>query len=104
MKKLIILLLLFLPAVCFGATETFYVCHGGDGTLPETATCATAWDEADFNTAGNWNAGVDGNDTQIGANDTVIFMDEGGAFTDQDAEDAVLIIQGDGSSGKPITL
>jgi hypothetical protein len=82
----------------FGATETFYMCNGGDGTLPETATCATAYDEADFNTAGNWNSAVATNDGKIGPNDDVLFMDDGGVFNTQ------LQPQSSGTSGNPITL
>ena len=98
MKKLIltiIILLFTLP--CWGATETFYMCHGGDGTLPETAICATAYDEADFNTAGNWDTD-DADDGKIGPNDEVLLLDDGGAFNTK------LIVQTEGLSGKNIVI
>lgn len=81
-----------------GYTETFFVCEGGDGTLPETATCATAWDAADFSTSGNWNTGVDADDGKIGANDRVEIMDDGGTHRGQ------FYFKGSGSAGKPITV
>jgi len=96
MKKIVIFLMLLASPV-WAATETFYICHGGDGSAPETATCATAYDETDFNTAGNWDTD-DANDGKIGPNDDVAFVDEGGSFT------GILTIQTSGLSGKPITL
>jgi len=87
-----------LAGQAWGATETFYVCHGGDGSLPETNACGTAWDEADFNNADNWDTD-DQDDGKIGPNDEVLFLDDGGSFTaDQ------LTIQSSGLSGKPITI
>ena len=79
MKKFIltILLVLALPGLGFGYTETFYVCHGGDGSAPETDNCATAWDEADIMSSGNW-AATDTDDTKVGQNDIVYFNDDGG--------------------------
>ena len=91
------LLFLLLAAPLSAQTETFYVCEGGDGTLPETATCATAYDAADFNTAGNWDTD-DADDGQIGPNDTVLLMDDGGKFLTQ------FTVQESGTSGKPITI
>ena len=41
----IFLFILLIPALAQAYTETFYVCNGGDGTLPESAVCATAYDE-----------------------------------------------------------
>jgi hypothetical protein len=78
-------------------TETFYLCATGDGSLPETATCATAWDAADFNTAGNWDTD-DANDGKIGPNDRVIVLDDGGVYR------AALVPQQSGLSGKAITV
>jgi len=78
-------------------TETFYVCEGGDGTLPEIATCATAWDAADFNTAGNWDTD-DEDDGKIGPNDIVYFMDAGGKIRGYPQT------QQQGLSGKPIII
>jgi len=104
LKKIIILALwtitlFWLPVgLSFSQTETFYVCEGGDGTLPETATCATAFDDTDLQIAGNWESGVDSNDGKIGANDEVQFMDEGGDMRYR------IWIHGSGSSGKPITF
>jgi len=60
-------------------TEEFYVCATGDGTKPETPVCATAYDAADFNTAGNWDID-DQDDGKIGPNDLVIFLDDGGKY------------------------
>lgn len=86
-----------LPALVGAYTEVFYVCQGGDGTLPETATCATAYDAADFNTAGNWDID-DSDDGKIGPNDDVVIMDDGGDVR------TALTIQTDGLSGLPITI
>lgn len=98
MKQILFMLAMIVTcAVALAQTETFYVCMGGDGTLPETATCATAWDITDFNTAANWDTD-DFNDGQIGPNDSVLFMDTGGKFPDQ------LYAQSSGLSGKPITF
>jgi len=97
MKKYLIILLL-IPVSAFGA-ETFYVCAGGDGTLPETNTCATAWDWDDVDNTNNW-AATEADDTKIGPNDTVIFKDDGGTFnlsSDIDTYQA-------GSSGSVITF
>ena len=100
MKKLLFIILILLWALPgWGATETFYVCQGGDGTLPETAVCATAWDDVDIDTAGNW-AAIDADDAKIGPNDDVLFMDEGGdiLFT------VLWDIKQSGLSGLPITF
>ncbi len=104
MKKLIGIILImafvFIPnGYC--ATETFYVCEGGDGTLPETATCGTAYDAADFNTAGNWDTD-DSDDGKIGPNDDVVFMDDGGDINVSSTNGFEL--QQSGLSGKPITI
>ena len=102
MKKWILLLslLLLLPNLAWGATETFYVCVGGDGSLPETATCATAFDLSDFLNGGNWDTD-DSNDGKIGPNDTVRFMDDGGIFY---SPSSFLTPAQSGSVGKPITI
>ena len=97
MKTLITLLLLLLPACAFGFTETFYVCDGGDGSLPETNTCGTAYDEADFNNSANWD-NDDQNDGKMGPNDLVEIMDDGGDFDD------MLVAQESGLNGLPITI
>jgi hypothetical protein len=78
-------------------TETFYVCEGGDGSLPEVATCGTAYDGGDFNTAGNWDTD-DQDDGKIGPNDLVSILDDGGKIR------AALTPQKMGLSGKPITI
>jgi hypothetical protein len=97
-----IFIILLLPSLAFGATETFYVCEGGDGTLPETAACATAYDVNDFNTVGNWDTD-DQDDGLIGPNDDVVFMDDGGVFRPTGTSQN-LNVKGSGLSGKPITL
>jgi hypothetical protein len=99
MKRLLIIIALVLiwAGPVWGATETFYVCAGGDGTLPETDACATAYDISDLNTAANWDSD-DQNDGKIGPNDDVLFKDDGGAFRAQ------LTVQKNGLSGKHITL
>lgn len=98
MKKILLTLaFLLITSSAWAYTETFYVCNGGDGSLPETATCATAWDEADFNTSGNW-AATDTDDGKIGPNDVVYLLDDGGAF------DTTLTTKNSGLSGKPITI
>jgi hypothetical protein len=80
-----------------GYTETFFVCAGGDGTLPETATCATAWDCDDLDTAGNWDID-DSDDGKLGPNDAALFMDDGGQHRcDLDTHQP-------GTVGKPITI
>ena len=79
--------------------ETFYVCAGGNGTLPETNACATAWDWDDVDNAANWAASEE-DDTKIGPNDTVIWKDDGGTYnfsTDLDTFQS-------GSSGNVITF
>jgi hypothetical protein len=78
-------------------TETFYVCEGGDGTLPETATCGTAYDAADFSVAGNWDVD-DQDDGKIGPNDFVALMDDGGDIR------GTLTTRQPGLSAKPITI
>ena len=98
----ITLLILTFTIPAWAYTETFFVCQGGDGSSPKTATCATAWDANDFSTAGNWASGIDSNDGKIGANDLVIILDDGGSITGTGND--VLIFQGSGSSGKPITI
>jgi hypothetical protein len=87
-------------------TETFYVCAGGNGTLPETNACATAYNETHFNTAGNWDTD-DSDDGLIGPNDLVIILDDGGPLRPASpggAYSAFLTIQQSGLSGKPITI
>ena len=102
MKKLTIFILsiivLIFPFNAFAYTETFYVCEGGDGTLPETNTCATAYDLDDLNTSGNWDVD-DSDDGKIGPNDCVEIMDDGG-----DYNEGRIIIQQPGLSGKHITI
>jgi parallel beta-helix repeat protein len=97
MKWIIIIVILLLPCWVGAATETFYVCEGGDGTLPETATCGTAYDAADFNTSANWDTD-DSDDGKIGPNDNVEIMDDGGVIR------ATLTPQQPGLSSKPITI
>jgi hypothetical protein len=87
----------YLPTQAQTYTETFYVCEGGDGSLPETATCATAYDAADFNTVGNWDTD-DSDDGKIGPNDIVRLMDDGGDFR------TAFTVQQSGLSTKPITI
>ena len=102
MKKI----LLFLILLCYGNalayTETFYVCQGGDGSSPETSTCSTAWDADDFSSSGNWDTDVQ-NDGNIGPDDLIIFLVEGGTITGTSSA-GVLIINGSGLDGFPITL
>ena len=100
MKKQLILIIgiiLLFAGQGWGATETFYVCNGGDGTLPETATCATAYDCDDLDTAGNWDTD-DSDDGKIGPNDEVHIMDEGGVLR------CDVTVRQSGTSGKPITI
>ena len=100
MKKLFIAILLFLvlPGWGFGYTETFYVCEGGDGTLPETDACATAWDIDDLNSSGNLDID-DADDGNVGPNDIVYFKDDGGVFQNTDIYRLT-----PGLNGKPITF
>jgi len=86
----------------WGYTETFYVCQGGDGTLPETDACSTAWDAEDVNTGGNW-AATNTDDTKIGPNDIVYVKDDGGNIT-YGAGNGVFDAQNSGLSGEPITF
>ena len=88
-------IILFAPFICWGATETFYLKHGGDGSAPETL--AGAFDEADFNNTANWDTD-DQDDGKIGPNDRVEIMDDGGAIRAQ------LVVRQSGTSGKPITI
>lgn len=89
-KFLIIILLVSIRTVI---AETFYVCQGGSGASPTVANCGTAWDDSDFNAAGNWaNPKQSG---KIGPGDTVNFMVAGGTF-------GRLTPQGSGDSGSPI--
>ena len=92
----IFFVVLLIPSLAQAYTETFYVCNGGNGSLPETATCATAYDEADFNSSRNWDTD-DSNDGKIGPNDVVYLMDDGGAFDR-------LTVRQPGLPGKPITI
>lgn len=100
MKKLLLLftiiLILLMPVWAFGYTETFYICHGGDASQPEVDSCATAFDEADFNNAANWDID-DQDDGKIGPNDIIYFKDDGGVFS-------ALTPKTSGLSGKSITL
>ena len=93
----IFLFILLIPSLAQAYTETFYVCRGGDGSQPESANCATAWDEADFNSSGNW-ANGDSNDGRIGPNDIVYLMDDGGPYTTR------LVVQSSGTPGNVITI
>ena len=100
LKIILFSIAFFLCAVnlSFGYTETFYVCHGGDGSQPETDACATAYDAADFSTVGNWDTD-DQDDGKIGPNDIVYFKDDGG-----DIRGEQLNIKQSGLSGLPITI
>jgi len=93
----IIFVLLFSTSA-LAATETFYVCNGGNGTLPETATCATAWDISDINNSANYDTD-DQDDGKIGQNDDIVLMDDGGNFTSQ-----INPPDFSGTSGKPISI
>jgi hypothetical protein len=107
--QLAVILFLFVSPV-WGATETFYLCKGGDGTCPEndwndnagcTVTCSTAWDTDDLtNSDTHWDntdpAVAD--DGDVGPNDEVILMDDGGDFT------YILSVRLSGTSGNPITF
>jgi len=78
-KKLLSLaLLLAMPSVVMA--EEFYLCHDGDGTLPQSGICAYVYDEADYNLSTNW-AASDADDGKIGWTDTVLLLDDGGDFT-----------------------
>ena len=68
---LMTILILFLSAWTWAATETFYMCNGGDGSAPEVNACAGAFDEGDINTSSNWDTD-DQNDGKIGPNDDII--------------------------------
>ena len=59
--------------------ELFFVCAGGDGTLPKASACATAWDLSHLDDENNWasDPGVDG---KVGPSDDVVFLDDGGWF------------------------
>lgn len=96
MKKLVLFAWLLSCTAYAQYTETFYVCEGGDGTLPETATCGTAYDIADVNNVANHDTD-DQDDGKIGYNDVVRFMDDGGAHR------AALVIPASGASGTPVT-
>ena len=101
MRKYIILALLFMliASTAFAYTETFYMCNGGNGTLPETNACATAWDANDFNNTGNW-AAIDADDGKLGPNDNLIVMDDGGTYQNI----GLNIHNYSGLEGKPITI
>jgi hypothetical protein len=104
-KYLICFLILLFTSPVWAYTETFYVCEGGDGTLPETATCATAWDVADFENAANWDATPSvSDDGDIGPDDLVVWMSDGGVFRPADAGTGGLAIGGSGLDGYPITI
>jgi len=103
MKKIKFLLffaILLFAWPCWGATETFYVCQGGDGSAPESDTCGTAYDIADLDTAANWDTD-DQDDGKIGQNDDVVFMDDGGNLLVSGSQ---WDIPQSGTSGKPITF
>ena len=95
--RIIFIFLFLIPSLAQAYTESFYVCDGGNGTAPEAANCATAYDEADFNSSGNWSSS-DANDGKIGPNDIVYLMDDGGTFN------TALTFQAGGTPGKPITM
>jgi hypothetical protein len=61
------------------ATETFYVRNGGDGTLPQTAPCSTAYDIPDLETSGNGDTDNSA-DGKIGPGYEVLYKDDGGKF------------------------
>lgn len=104
MKKgvlICLVLIVFLISLTNAATETFYVCQGGDGSSPESGACSAAWNADDFSSLGNWDAD-DQNDGLIGPNDQVIILDDGGTITGSGTE--VFNIRSSGLSGRPITI
>lgn len=95
------LLFLLYPVCSWAYTETFYLCQGGNGSAPEDGTCGNAWDADDLCLAANWDSD-DENDGNLGANDLLVVMDDGGAITGSGSN--VIEILGNGLSGKPITI
>jgi hypothetical protein len=83
-----------------GHTEYFFMCDGGDGTLPETNFCDTAWDSGDITNSGNW-AATDTDDGKLGRNDLLVVMDDGGTFY---FSTGYFAVYQSGESGKPITI
>ena len=97
------LLLWMMPVALLGYTETFYVCHGGDGTDPKSGNAATAWDSGNVSNSANWSSNVSTVDGKIGPGDRVYFMSDGGSITSSVGTE-VITIQGSGAPGYPITL
>lgn len=89
----LILLILLIPCVAFGAGETHYVTQNGAGDSNGT-TLLNAFSAANFNNAANWDTDVS-DDGKIGPGDTVYFS---GTITTK------LEVQKSGSSGNYITL
>ncbi len=82
--------------------QTFYVCHGGDGTTPLVRDPAHCMDVSHLNTVINCR-GVPGVlDNRIGGGDTVMFLHDGGNITG--ASSPVVSLQMDGAAGCPVIL
>jgi hypothetical protein len=106
-RILVFLICLLWGSISFGAyTETFYAAHGGDGSDPDcsevspftTAGCASVcFDETDLTNAANWDTD-DEVDGDIGYNDVVIFLDDGGTFS------AITLNDSSGAEGTPVTF
>lgn len=98
MIKYLIFLILFIPALAFGANQTYFVTPTGSASDPDCSgggapTCSGAWDMSDFNNAANWSA--TDSTTKIDPGDTVYFT---GNFTTQ------VHVRGNGTAGNHIIL
>jgi hypothetical protein len=95
-KKFIFIIVLLVPGLAFGATETFYCTANGDASAPETL--GGAFDMSDVNNVANWDTD-DEDDGKIGYNDEVLFYDDDGNFTT-----ALVIPSSGGDTDNKVTL
>lgn len=99
MKSWIIILATLHTSLALGQATNVYVTPSGTvtGNCPSGTASAPNLTAAQFSTSGNWGTGTG----KIGAGTTVLIC---GAFTSSTANATLLLIQGSGSSGSPITL
>ena len=88
-----------LPATAFAQASKVYVTPSGTavGNCPAGTSSAPNLTPAGFNNAGNWGAGTG----KIGAGTTVLVC---GTFSEPANSGALLLLQGGGSSGNPVTI
>ena len=98
MRKLAAILALILASPLAFAVNAVYIAQTAAGSANGTS-CANAYALTYFNTSGNWSATPTG--TQIGPDTTVHLC---GTFTAAAATSGMLAIQGNGTSGHPVTI